>query len=73
MTPAHVTPFVPKRIVLVKQVVFAVEIHEAVGVVDPVGGRGEVKIGAVGLFVGLGIGFGKKQEAGQQADCDSFG
>ena len=49
--PAHVSPLVAVRIVLIKQVVFAVKIHKSVRVVHPVHFWGEMKLWAIGLFI----------------------
>ena len=54
VTPAHVTPLIAKRIVLVEEMIFAVEPDQAVRVVGPVGLRGEVEPGAEGLIVSGG-------------------
>jgi hypothetical protein len=51
VAPAHVSPLVAEGVVLEEEMVLALEVDEAVGVVGPVLGRGEVDLRAVGLIV----------------------
>ena len=53
MAPRHVTPCIALRVVLIEEVVGAVEHHEAVGVVGPVPGRRIVYLRPVRLAVVL--------------------
>jgi hypothetical protein len=47
MTPAHMSPYIPKWIVLVKQVILAVEEHQSVRIVHEIQRWGEVIAGAI--------------------------
>jgi hypothetical protein len=51
MSPAHMSPPVAVRIVLVKQMVFTIEIDKTIGIVCPVFCRREMKPGPVFFFV----------------------
>ena len=51
VAPAHVSPLVSERVVLEEEVVFALEVDEAVWVVRPVFNGREVHLGAVRLVV----------------------
>src|SRR5690348_17001798 len=51
VAPAHVAPLVAKRIVLIKQVIFALEIDQAVWIVRPILARREVVLRPVRLVV----------------------
>ena len=69
----------PKRIVVVEQVIFAVEIHESTGVVDPALLRCVVKLRTVPLGECLGLaGFVLRERTrceeqnGEQSDGDVF-
>ena len=55
MSPGHVAPLVFKGIMLKEEVVFALVIDQAVGVVNPVLSRGKVKLRPV-FFVVKGPG-----------------
>ena len=44
MSPAHMSPHVAKRIVLIKQMIFAIKINKTVGIVCPVYSRGKMKL-----------------------------
>ncbi len=77
MGPAHVAPGIAFGIVLVKKVVLAVEIDQAVGVVRPVLRRGIVVRRAVvaGLDVGDGgffllLGGAGGEENGKGEECE---
>ena len=52
VAPAHVAPRVAEGVVLEEEVVFAFEVDEAVGIVGPVAGRGEMVLRAEGLVAG---------------------
>ena len=67
VAPAHVAPGVALGIVLVKEVVLAVEPDEAVRVIGPVGLRGEVELRAEGLVV-----LSASEEAGQREERERF-
>ena len=54
VAPAHVSPAVAEGVVLIEEVVLAVEKDEAVGVVHEVAGRGEVEAWPQRLGVGRG-------------------
>src|SRR5581483_5751640 len=51
MSPTHVAPFIAKRVVLKEQVIFAIEVNQAVGIVGPMLAWREVKLRAKGLIV----------------------
>src|ERR1700761_1059872 len=51
VTPAHVAPFVAKRVVLEKQVVLTLEVNQAVRVVRPMLARRKVVLGTKWLVV----------------------
>ena len=53
VAPTHVAPGVAERVVLVEEVVFAVEPDQAVGVVGPVLARREMELRAIGFAVRL--------------------
>ena len=53
VAPTHVAPGVAERVVLVEEVVFAVEPDQPVGVVGPVLARRKMKLRAVRLAIGL--------------------
>ena len=59
VAPGHVAPFGAERIVLEKQVILAFIKDQAVGIVDPVFGGGEMKLGAVGFVIERLGGFGE--------------
>src|SRR5438034_5302167 len=51
MTPVHVAPIPTKRVMLIKQMIFAFEINEPVGIVIPAASRREMKLWAQGLTI----------------------
>ena len=57
MSPVHVAPFVAIGVVLIEHVVIAAVENRAVGVVDPIGRRRDVKDGFGGIGFGAGAGF----------------
>src|SRR5207302_571827 len=57
--PGNVAPFGAERIVLEKQVILAFVEDQAVGIVDPVFGGGEMKLGAIGFVIERLGGFGE--------------
>lgn len=51
VAPGHVLPVTLIGVVLIEEVIFAVVVHQAVGVVDPSAAGGEMHLRAVGLVV----------------------
>ena len=51
VTPTHVSPLISEGVVLEEEVVLALEVDEAVGVVCPVFGGREVYLGPIRLVV----------------------
>src|SRR6185295_9456123 len=56
MSPAHVSPSIPIRIVLIEQMILAIEINKAIGIVCPVFCRRKMKPRPVFLFVQIALG-----------------
>jgi hypothetical protein len=65
VTPVHRAPYVAVGIMLVKKVVFSAQIHQAVGIVHPMTGRGEMKLRSVLLLIIIASLAGR-----QDQDCE---
>ena len=72
VAPAHVSPLVSERVVLEEEVVFALEVDEAVWVVRPVFSGREVHLRAVGLIVGWSLCTDGQSTESQCRDADHF-
>ncbi|MOA30339.1 hypothetical protein D3C78_1514220 [compost metagenome] len=57
MAPVHRPPVLVVRVVLVESVINAVNTHQAVGIVDPAGGRGQMKARVVEILTLSAQGF----------------
>jgi hypothetical protein len=55
VAPAHVTPKVARRIELEEQMIFAVEVNQAIGIVGPIASRGKMELRAIGFLIGGGL------------------
>ena len=55
VAPTHVTPAVAEGIELEEQMIFAVEVNQAVGIVGPIASRGKMELGAIGFLIGGGL------------------
>ena len=53
VSPTHMSPFVCERVVLIEQMIFALVIDRAVGVVHPVLGGSEMKLRTIELPISL--------------------
>lgn len=77
MSPAHVPPFLTLGIVLKKQVVLAVEIHQSIRIVHPVPRRRKVNLRAQrlvpGSLIARGHCAGKEQYSGQDRHWPDYG
>ena len=63
VAPAHVTPAVAEGIELEKEMILAVEVDQAVGIVGPVASRGKMELGAIGFLV-------RRRLGEEHQDCD---
>ena len=70
VTPRHVAPRVPERVVLVEEVILALVVDEPVGVVHPVLGRSEMKLRPVELLVAGGVRSRRSSRRSEQHGCD---
>jgi hypothetical protein len=66
MSPAHVTPLVTEGVVLKKEVVFAVEEDETVGIIGPVFAGREVHLRTEGLIVVRSLSARDREGGGEQ-------
>ncbi len=72
VAPAHVSPLVSEGVVLEEEVVFALEVDEAVWVVRPVFSGREVHLRAVGLIVGWSLCTRGQSAQSECGDADHF-
>jgi hypothetical protein len=69
MAPTHVPPFIAERVELVEEVIFPLEIDEAIWIVCLVFAWREVHLRTISLLVGARLGAGE-QCAKRQGACE---
>lgn len=53
MAPMHWAPYRTVRVILIKHMVFSIEVHQAIGIIHPSGWWCEMKLWPVGLVDSL--------------------